>query len=507
MKKIKYLFFVAVILLPVFSSAQIISEINYSPKTNAWIEIYNNTSSSIDLTQYKIFDAGAQVNGHTIKFISGNSILPAYSYAVVSTSNAVSKYFSSVAYPVFQSALSPNTSGDTILLKSGSNTADTVLFSNTQGANGDGNTLQKQPDNTWLAAAPTPGAVNSNIPLAISDGSQNSDATTTASTTDQTNSNSQNSNQTDGWFANASPASLPSSQAPVNFEISAGRDRLSSVSNDLLFLVTPVEMQGISASQIYYTWSFGDGTTASGNSVHHSYKFPGEYSVVVNASALGQLAVDRLTVKVIDPQISLEKVSGGTEVSNNSEEEINLECWILFSGDKYFTFPQDTLISANQKIIFADDVTGMDNANLQIKNQLGKIYASTTGQNLATSSIEIATTTSVEIKNADNIITTVSNSSQKVSVSDAKINSVANNEVEPVVVSPNVQQSDNSKSVSTQNFSTLEQNSVNIGTSTIENADQTATVFIASSSPGIISKIFSWPIRSFNFLRSLFEEK
>jgi hypothetical protein len=355
-----------------------------------------------------------------------------------------------------------------------------------------------------------------------SDGSSVGNASTTdttASSTDQTAQNNiDNSNNNSVWSANSSPASLPDTEAPVDFEISAGRDRLTSVGNNLFFTVTPIETQGILSNLIGYTWSFGDGTTAEGDSVHHAYKFPGEYSVVVNATASDQMAVDRLTVKVIDPQIALQKVSGGTEVTNNSADEINLEGWTLSSSGKSFVFPQDTLIPAGGEVTFADDLTGVSSGDLRLQNQLGQTYADISVRPDAEIAGLLQTgAVSGQTKSLSDISESVSDISQKLAVLQSEINrSVA----EVAVPSGNGL----SDSVSLSQHSAADiaaalpansgvtvANTISTGadsnSSTSAAENQTATVFVASSSPGIISRIFAWPIQGFNFIRNLFIEK
>jgi hypothetical protein len=513
MKNFKCLLFVAFVFVtfqPVFSYADIyINEIYYSPKTNSWIEIYNDTDLAVDLTQYKILDAGAVVNGHGITSVSGTNPLPAHTYGVIATTGAITK-FNSVSWSLFKSALAASTTpGDTIRLKLSSGTADTdvVTFSNTQGANGDGNSLQRQPDGTWIAATPTPGAINSDIPVVVQN--DNQDATpidnTTTTTTDES-ANSDNSGSTAVWYANSSPASLPSSVAPVDFQISAGRDRLTSVGNSILFVVKSTKTQGILPSSISYSWSFGDGSVGQGNTLSHTYKFPGEYSVVVNAGASDQMAVDRLTVKVYDPQIILQKVDGGVSVSNNSSVEINLEGWTLNTSGKFFTFPKDTLLPVGRKVVFADDVTMINSGDLQIKNPLGKTYASISSGPAADVKVPLAVVpVSTLPKSLDDISVSVSDVSQKLAMLQSEINP-PNPAPKIATESTNVvpEQTLVSLDITTET-ATSAGTDLNLTTSAPKN--QTAVVFLASSSPSIISHIFAWPIAGFNFIRGLFVEK
>lgn len=353
-------------------------------------------------------------------------------------------------------------------------------------------------------------------------GNSGNTASTTGATATTTSQSGQSGNSDNGYSAgstssaNSSPASISDTDAPTVFEVSAGRDRLTSVGNSLLFTVTPVETKGILPNLIGYTWSFGDGTTGTGNSVHHTYKFAGQYSVVVNATASDQMAVDRLTVKVVDPKIVLQKIDGGTQVTNNSGDEINLENWILSAGNKSFNFPQDTLIPAGRSVTFADDTTGINAGDLQLKNPLGKVYASAIGANLVATVAGVLQTsvTATSAKNLDDISASVSVVSQKLSALQSELNS-ATGGAESVAVAPVPAQAPQKTSpvlttvatVSPENPTLAQSSQTNTEDVVTNPADQTATVFVASSSPGIISRIFALPVLGFNFIRSLFIEK
>lgn len=334
------------------------------------------------------------------------------------------------------------------------------------------------------------------IGQSVPGGSSGSTASTTDTTPDASGQTTQsdNSNSSIGTnisSANSSPASVSNDEAPIDFQISAGRDRLTSVGNSLLFIVMPVQTKGIS-NTVSYNWSFGDGGVGMGDNVNHTYKFPGEYSVVVNATASDQMAVDRLVVKVIDPQIAMQKIDGGVEVANNSSVEINLEGWVLVSSNKTFIFPKDTLLPAGRKVVFADDVTMINSGDLQIKNPLGKTYASVLNQ---TPQPNVVLTIPISTKSLDDISVSVSDVSEKLALLQKEIN-ISDAEVAVTLsASPNITVA-NTTSTGTDSSSS---------TSTPES--QTAVVFLASSSPSLISHIFAWPIAGFNFIRGLFVEK
>ncbi len=178
------------------------------------------------------------------------------------------------------------------------------------------------------------------------------------------------------YSAHSDPAPLSDVSTPLSFEVSAGRDRLAVVGNNIVFKAIPAKTQNISPNNIRYQWSFGDGTIAQGDTISHAYRFAGDYVVVLNASYIDASAVSRTNVKVTNPNLSLTRVAGGIEISNNSNWEINLEGWSLESGVLAFVFPRDTLLPAGRKIVFADDVVRINSDIVTLFNPLHTEYSS-----------------------------------------------------------------------------------------------------------------------------------
>jgi predicted extracellular nuclease len=125
MKKIS--FFFATVTLAVLisgyyyaqSSSVKMNEI-YSRGTDAapdWIELYNNSSSSIDISNYKIYDSGGKGGTKDKKGFAASTIIAAYGYYVVTTDGSSATDF----------GLSNN--GEEVWLEDGSGTiVDDVVF-------------------------------------------------------------------------------------------------------------------------------------------------------------------------------------------------------------------------------------------------------------------------------------------------------------------------------------------------------------------------------------------
>lgn len=336
MRRAGYLLLIYVLVVSV-AHAQVLSEISASPISKQWIEIYNNTSADIDLTQYKILDNGASVNGHSISAVSNDNMLPAGAYGVIAKDpTSVSATY------IFKSSLGIKTTGDTVTLKTGSTVADTLALPD--GSSSSGNTYQKS-DTGWSLAASTPGAQNA-VQTLTDSGSSNTNSTTTATATQLA--------PTPGPVSSHYSFVPLSDTISAKFSVNIGRDRLGYIGVPLVFKAV-ANTDDPNAS---YFWTLGDGTGEDGRDVVHTYLYAGTYTIVLNAELLDNHAVSRANVTIIRPEISV--TYAGPEyaaVTNNSKYEINLFGWRLEWNKHVFVFPQDTIIGAGNTVNFSSLVT------------------------------------------------------------------------------------------------------------------------------------------------------
>src|SRR3989344_9210735 len=137
--------------------------------------------------------------------------------------------------------------------------------------------------------------------------------------------------------------------------VSAGRDRVGTAGSPLEF-IAETDFEYTKSS--IFNWNFGDGSQGAGSIITHTYEYPGEYVVILNTSLPQSQAVARVNVKIVEPDIEIasaspEKIS----LMNNSNSEINLYGRALWSTEKIFLFPKDTIIKAGQNISFGSRVT------------------------------------------------------------------------------------------------------------------------------------------------------
>lgn len=355
MKKILVLFILWGIFSPGIIFAMRINEIMYdvggTDTGREWIEIYNNTSVSVDFSKWKVLENAVN---HSVKIISGSSIIPSGGYAIVAD-NDVNFLVDNPSFSgtLFDSAFSlTNTAGETLsLIDPSGNKIDEITYSETIGAKSDGNSLQLH-DGFLIAATPTPGSENNSEPT------EKINNTDTSTTTPEISSHS-------------SPKPIVEVKEKPDFELSIGRDRVSSIKTPIIF--EPLIDYDFRHKTIKYMWNFGDGNQQKGKKIEHYYKHPGKYNVVLNASYDNNYAVARSTVFISKPNITATTTPDGLEFENLSSEELNIGRWKVKTEDKTvnFSFPQDTIISPKTKItfdkeLFIKDIKNIDFSGLKL---------------------------------------------------------------------------------------------------------------------------------------------
>ncbi|MEQ1561571.1 MAG: PKD domain-containing protein [Nitrospira sp.] len=381
---------------------------------------------------------------------SGSSEDITETYDVVFTSTSQTGQFLSTSGNPVSTTMSKNTANKNFLYKDSNSGTHTITVKATS----------RSGSKTFTASQNIVVGTTENIPTSTDDNK----TTTTSSTVDVSNDNTS---------AHSSPAPLSNTESKIDFEISAGRDRLTVVGNNISFQVVPTKLQNINKDTVYYEWSFGDGTTGQGSLVSHAYVFSGEYSVVVNAKSSDNQAVSRLLVKVISPDFSIKRVVGGVEIENKSKTEVNLEGWSLKGDTKTFVFPKDTLISAGKKVVFADEVTRVG-GDVELLSVSGKQFGKTSTITPTKTHDDLS---DIQIK-IDEIKKEIS-----------KINPPTTSYKTEVVI-PKVSNTEPASS----------------GVDMSQNTDNTSVVFEATKKTNLVTTVLSWPTKSFYFVRHFFVE-
>ena len=342
----------------------IINEIMYSPASKQWVEVYNDTNSDIDLTQYKILDAGASKNGHNISAVSGGSnVLPAHTYGVI----ALDITSVSATY-LFHAALGiSTTTNDNVILKNGSNVVDTVTVT-LNSATG-GNSLQLI-DGSWLAEAPTPGAINQISPVS------------SAATTSSVDSSGQSMGGplvTDYIppIPNATTTGSSATNSQIKIQITGNNYAFAGVPTTLKVEALQSNQAELNYGKYFLNFGDGDSKEVKMNGLsdtatfNHTYFYPGDYIVTAEYYNNSYSDIPDVTAKVVidtvPNDITISKVGDDQdffiELSNNTVYDADLSDWILSSGAKSFTLPQNTIIQAKKTLMLSSKITSFSVAD------------------------------------------------------------------------------------------------------------------------------------------------
>ncbi len=360
-----------------------ISEIKYSPTTNQWVEVYNDTDSDVDITNYKILDNSVK-NGHGISALDGGSnIISSHSFGVVAK---VPSDFSGSSFPVFKSSLNIKVSSDSVALVDNSGNDSASI--NINGSAVGGNSLQLV-NGSWQPGVPTPGAENTN--LVVDNPTDNSDTTDTGndSDSDSTNTNT-NSNITSGGGGSVS---INSSTTKTKKKVVENPTMKATITaNKISFSGQPLNIQtnilGYSNEKVVLgkaDWNFGDGSSYEQVNnfakFQHTYFYPGEYQLYLeyynNSFADTPDAVDKMVIKVLPTTVFVSKVGNAKdffiELTNNASSDIDISGWQIRANNKIFVFPKNSLILAKDKMTIPGKITGFVPSD---QNDL-KIYSAT----------------------------------------------------------------------------------------------------------------------------------
>ena len=198
--------------------------------------------------------------------------------------------------------------------------------------------------------------------------------------TQSTSSSGSGGSSSAGSSSSSSGSSIsgPVSGSSAQLEVSAGSDRLTSPGSPITFQAT-IKKNTASNAGLNLFWSFGDGNVGTGLLVHHIYKYPGEYVVVLNAKAGGIFAISRVKVRVIEPIITLSESAEYVEIANNTSSEINLFNWKIISEGRGFIFQPDTIVLPNSKIKLEKNMLKMKGElefSTILRNSFGQLIAS-----------------------------------------------------------------------------------------------------------------------------------
>ncbi len=310
------------------SHALSISEIMSNPigddSGREWIEIYNNSESSLDLTSLTI-----SIKGGTfvpVTPVSGGVTLAPHGYAIIGSTVSLTTRFSQ-DYPTYNGPLLKsvislvNTGVTSLEIRMGGNVADTI---SSYTAAKEGNTYSLL-HGTFVLSTPTPGEENKAVVV------EEIPPTTT---------------ETTGTQSTLPRASPPSADITLFLPL----EKIVVAGAPSLFSVSSMTHAGKVINEMVYTWAFGDGGQSVGSSTLYRYFYPGRYVAQVEGTNGLIAGTGRMIVKVVSPDISISSIGSGKygnyiDITNPSSYDLDISSWKIMIDGAPFSFPKNTLLA------------------------------------------------------------------------------------------------------------------------------------------------------------------
>lgn len=331
--------FILLALLPRPVGAQVvITEFLYdaagADTDQEWVELFNAGGNAVDLTKWKINDGSNHVLNVPPKNDGKGSVsIPSGGYLILASNAAtfIAQY-PLVANVIDTTLALPNTSGSIALVDESGATVDTISYTKEAGAAGDGMTLRRMTlSGTALsAAAPSPGSGDFSAQASI-------EATGTSTQSAQTTSTAAS--------GNSSPVSSYVAPPLPQLFADGGDDRIAIVGADVIFEGRAYNRNQEFVDMVRFTWNFGDGSTAEGQSVAHHFEYPGRYVVWLDIAHDKTAASDRIIVTAEPARLSFAAFADGSvEIANGAGRDLDLSNWVVANFGREFRLPAHSLI-------------------------------------------------------------------------------------------------------------------------------------------------------------------
>jgi len=313
----------------------VINEVQISPTSERFIELYNTDASDIDMMGWYL----------QRKTATGSSF-----GSLVSSPNFENKVIKAGGYLLISRSSSGNT--DIVLDNLTLTESNTIRIRDSNGDDvdqlewgslSDGESYQRTSSSgEWSIGVPTPGVANSSLQGA-SVLSPDAQSTTVAGTTNTTTTSNFTS-------LSVTPRIIAQSESIVS-------------GAPVIFLGQAIDSNKKIIEGAQYTWSFGDGETGWGGTVSHVFRYPGTYSVGLTVSTGSGVPIVNTRMKVVATPALLrvtlhDTTSSAIDISNDGAKDIDLSSWIIEGDSRQFTFPEHTMLLAKSTVTLAPETTG-----------------------------------------------------------------------------------------------------------------------------------------------------
>lgn len=340
------LFFIILVLFPlnIFASIEI-TEIMYDAEgtdtNHEWVEIYN-TGVSLDISEWYFYEADV----HHRLIPDGFAVLDSGERAVIVQNVEIMRNLLGDTVNLVKSSFSLSNTGEELAMSNNSKIIQSsAVYSIDDGANGNGNSLQKV-NSDWIQAEPTPGFINSrNIVSVVDTQESESDQTVSASN----NITKKSVIKEDYYTGSILQKGQALSQNPVRIMAHVAHIRNNKKINKI--------KGGI------YHLNFGDGNFIESDEridTNHVYEYPGKYNVVLEFHPNKYFAefdeesyiVESQVIDVHASGLTIEDIDDRNSIvlKNNTDVDLDISYWDIShtrSGSTY-EFPKHSIIYAQE---------------------------------------------------------------------------------------------------------------------------------------------------------------
>lgn len=343
-----------------------ITEIMYDPDGSdtgrEWIEIYNDESAAIQISNYKLNEGDSN---HTI---TGSDILNTQQYAIIVED--IAKFRTD--YPNYNGVLyrasygpMPNSVGANIALKNKPAGATDYVsvyeynYDNVARANiTSGHTVCNISIDTlsadWRECNATPGLANVGIGEPITNTNSTSSSSSTISNTNNISSSTLSNNMI--------PVGVNYYVPNPNIYIKVGDMNVESIKNKTVMAGTEFELlvraynqNGMAINSPKYYWSMGDGGYYEGEKIKYIYHVPGDYEFTVDAGNDNSYSMYRGNIKVVTPNMKIIEASTTMNIiiiKNNSNAELDMGGYLIRDdkSNKSYKIARNTFIKPNSEL-------------------------------------------------------------------------------------------------------------------------------------------------------------
>lgn len=347
----RYLIPLVFFFLPLSSHAALLfSEIAWmgtdQSADDEWIELFNHDMSGggpLDVTGWTLSDGG------DISIELSGTIPPMTIIVLERTDDSTVPGVT--AFQTYTGSLA-NT-GETLTLRNSEGTVVAEVVGGTDwssigGRNAPPKLTPQQGMAGWVTGTPTPGAENV--------------AHDETDTEDDTEENEDDDDDTETANGGTTKKSSGDSNKRTSIVESTAELTLTLTAPDVAYVNQPVSFTTVATgpgrdivNSLVYTWNFGDTYGGEGKAPVHTYAYPGEYVVVVNARYSKHDVTVEKTIRILPVGVTVTRTREGDVVlTNTAPQEIDISGYTL-KGTETLVLPPHTRLLKGGSITIAKE--------------------------------------------------------------------------------------------------------------------------------------------------------